>query len=146
MTIIGSRRACLVNKRSRKQTRQRRNGQDNDGSSQPKVRKSTLLEKLLAPDIRRERNLILQCVYHIVKENFFGIRSQKEGNSQKSKTTSNDKTDNLSIENCGTDSDNNMVKDCKTESFTEIPAERTDEQLNFTRNQDNECIIDYVWE
>lgn len=34
--------------------------------------------QLLAPDIRRERNLVLQCVYHIVKENFFGVGSKKE--------------------------------------------------------------------
>lgn len=31
----------------------------------------TLLEKLLAPDIRRERNKILQCVHFIVKNKFF---------------------------------------------------------------------------
>ncbi|XP_035209776.1 nuclear fragile X mental retardation-interacting protein 1-like [Stegodyphus dumicola] len=37
------------------------------------VRKSTLLEKLLADDIRHERNVILQCIRHIVKKNFFGI-------------------------------------------------------------------------
>lgn len=63
-----------VNKRKRK--RHRKN--DGDFSSRPKVRKSTLLEKLLAPNIRRERNLVLQCVYHIVKENFFGVGSKKE--------------------------------------------------------------------
>ncbi|KFM57804.1 Nuclear fragile X mental retardation-interacting protein 1, partial [Stegodyphus mimosarum] len=37
------------------------------------VRKSTLLEKLLADDIRHERNVILQCIRHIVKKKFFGI-------------------------------------------------------------------------
>eukprot|EP00105_Crassostrea_gigas_P020208 XP_011438942.1 PREDICTED: nuclear fragile X mental retardation-interacting protein 1 [Crassostrea gigas] len=62
------------NKRKRK--RHRKN--DGDFNSRPKVRKSTLLEKLLAPNIRRERNLVLQCVYHIVKENFFGVGSKKE--------------------------------------------------------------------
>ncbi|XP_041482557.1 nuclear fragile X mental retardation-interacting protein 1-like isoform X2 [Lytechinus variegatus] len=34
-------------------------------------KKATLLEMLLAPDIRRERNIILQCVRHVVKKNFF---------------------------------------------------------------------------
>lgn len=34
-------------------------------------RKITLLERLLEPDIRHERNLILQCVRHVVKNNFF---------------------------------------------------------------------------
>lgn len=37
------------------------------------VRKSTLLEKLLAPDIRHERNVILQCLRYIVKKHFFGV-------------------------------------------------------------------------
>ncbi|XP_071505760.1 FMR1-interacting protein NUFIP1-like [Diadema antillarum] len=36
-----------------------------------KRRKSTLLEMLLAPEIRRERNTILQCVRYIVKNGFF---------------------------------------------------------------------------
>jgi len=34
-------------------------------------RQPTLLEMLLAPEIRRERNIILQCVRYIVKKNFF---------------------------------------------------------------------------
>ena len=37
------------------------------------MRKSTLLEKLLAPEIRHERNVILQCLRYIVKKNFFGV-------------------------------------------------------------------------
>ncbi|GFR21796.1 nuclear fragile X mental retardation-interacting protein 1 [Trichonephila clavata] len=36
-------------------------------------RKETLLEKLLADQIRKERNVIMQCVRHIVKNDFFGI-------------------------------------------------------------------------
>jgi len=34
-------------------------------------REPTLLERLLAPEIRRERNYILQCVRYIVRKNFF---------------------------------------------------------------------------
>ncbi|CAF1375154.1 unnamed protein product [Rotaria sp. Silwood1] len=34
---------------------------------------ATLLERLLAPDIRRERNMVLQCIRHIVNNNFFGL-------------------------------------------------------------------------
>ncbi|KAJ6647425.1 Nuclear fragile X mental retardation-interacting protein 1 [Pseudolycoriella hygida] len=34
---------------------------------------NTMLEKLLQNDIRHERNVLLQCVRHVVKENFFGI-------------------------------------------------------------------------
>lgn len=33
----------------------------------------TLLEMLLAPDIRHERNVILQCVRYIVRKGFFGL-------------------------------------------------------------------------
>lgn len=36
-----------------------------------KRRKISLLEKLLDKDIRHERNIILQCVRHVVKNNFF---------------------------------------------------------------------------
>ncbi|XP_067116528.1 nuclear fragile X mental retardation-interacting protein 1 isoform X2 [Osmerus mordax] len=36
-------------------------------------RRATLLEMLLAPDIRHERNVLLQCVRYIVRNNFFGL-------------------------------------------------------------------------
>lgn len=45
---------------------------DGDCKSKQFYRKSTLLEKLLAPDIRHERNVILQCVRFICKNDFFG--------------------------------------------------------------------------
>ncbi|CAF1147758.1 unnamed protein product [Adineta steineri] len=38
-----------------------------------KHKNATLLERLLAPDIRRERNMVLQCIRHIVNNNFFGL-------------------------------------------------------------------------
>lgn len=34
-------------------------------------RPPTLLQKLLEPEIRRERNILLQCVRHVVQKNFF---------------------------------------------------------------------------
>lgn len=34
-------------------------------------RPPTLLEKLLAPDIQQERNIILQCIRYVVEQNFF---------------------------------------------------------------------------
>lgn len=37
---------------------------------------NTMLEKLLQNEIRHERNILLQCVRHVVKENFFGIGSK----------------------------------------------------------------------
>ncbi|XP_016420028.1 FMR1-interacting protein NUFIP1 [Sinocyclocheilus rhinocerous] len=36
----------------------------------------TLLEMLLAPDIRHERNVVLQCVRFIVRSGFFGLAAQ----------------------------------------------------------------------
>nr|XP_019561437.2 nuclear fragile X mental retardation-interacting protein 1 [Aedes albopictus] len=41
------------------------------------ARKNTLLEKLLEPEIRHERNVLLQCVRFVVQNNFFGIGQQK---------------------------------------------------------------------
>ncbi|GFR21790.1 high mobility group protein B3 [Trichonephila clavata] len=40
-------------------------------------RKETLLEKLLADETRKERNVIMQCVRHIVKNDFFDISKRR---------------------------------------------------------------------
>jgi len=37
----------------------------------PRPRKATLLEMLLAPDIRHERNVLMQCMYYIEQKKFF---------------------------------------------------------------------------
>ncbi|XP_071164909.1 putative uncharacterized protein DDB_G0282133 isoform X1 [Mytilus edulis] len=77
-------------KRGRKKYPQRRRSDKANkfGSDVRPSLKSTpsLLEKLLANDIRHERNVILQCVHHVVKNNFFGIgdTSSKEINKQSS--------------------------------------------------------------
>uniref|UniRef100_A0A8C2XM03 C2H2-type domain-containing protein n=1 Tax=Cyclopterus lumpus TaxID=8103 RepID=A0A8C2XM03_CYCLU len=44
------------------------------------VREETgaVLETLLAPDIRHERNVLLQCVRYVVRNNFFGLESRPE--------------------------------------------------------------------
>nr|XP_033805056.1 nuclear fragile X mental retardation-interacting protein 1 [Geotrypetes seraphini] len=42
----------------------------------PEKRRPTLLEMLLAHDIRHERNVILQCVRYILQNNFFGLVSK----------------------------------------------------------------------
>lgn len=63
------------NKKNSKSRRGHRGKRKTSSKVDPKslsVRKSTLLEKLLAPEIRHERNVILQCLRHIVKKNFFG--------------------------------------------------------------------------
>lgn len=36
---------------------------------------NTMLSKLLEPDIRHERNVLLQCVRYVCEQNFFGIGS-----------------------------------------------------------------------
>ncbi|XP_050321485.1 FMR1-interacting protein NUFIP1 isoform X1 [Bactrocera neohumeralis] len=40
-------------------------------------KQNTLLEKLLEPDIRHERNVLLQCVRYVCENNFFGIGEKK---------------------------------------------------------------------
>ncbi|XP_077588675.1 FMR1-interacting protein NUFIP1 [Stigmatopora nigra] len=42
------------------------------------TRRPTLLEMLLAPDIRHERNVLLQCVRYVVCNNFFGLASKPQ--------------------------------------------------------------------
>ncbi|KAK8770690.1 hypothetical protein V5799_012847 [Amblyomma americanum] len=44
----------------------------------PPQRRLTLLERLLAPQVRHERNLILQCVHYVVDNDFFGQASPKD--------------------------------------------------------------------
>ncbi|XP_067349405.1 nuclear fragile X mental retardation-interacting protein 1 isoform X1 [Channa argus] len=44
----------------------------------PQKHRATLLEMLLAPDIRHERNILLQCVRYIVRNNFFGLESRAQ--------------------------------------------------------------------
>ncbi|KAH0624426.1 hypothetical protein JD844_031851 [Phrynosoma platyrhinos] len=41
-------------------------------------RRPTLLEMLLAKDIRHERNVILQCIRYILRNDIFGLHSQTE--------------------------------------------------------------------
>ncbi|XP_057563841.1 FMR1-interacting protein NUFIP1 [Hippopotamus amphibius kiboko] len=42
---------------------------------EPRTHHPYLLEMLLAPDIRHERNVILQCVRYIIKKDFFGLNT-----------------------------------------------------------------------
>lgn len=39
------------------------------------TKQNTMLSKLLEPDIRHERNMLLQCVRYVCEQNFFGIGS-----------------------------------------------------------------------
>ena len=31
--------------------------------------------QLLAPEVRQEQNAILQCIHHVIKQDFFGLNS-----------------------------------------------------------------------
>ncbi|KAK6487194.1 nuclear fragile X mental retardation-interacting protein 1 isoform X2 [Huso huso] len=53
-----------------------RNRPRKECSQQRGQRRPTLLEMLLARDIRHERNVILQCVRYIVQNDFFGLDSK----------------------------------------------------------------------
>ncbi|CAL8406733.1 unnamed protein product [Arctogadus glacialis] len=50
-------------------------GRRGGGHMTPQKR-ATLLEMLLAPDIRHERNVLLQCVRYVVQSTFFGLEGQ----------------------------------------------------------------------
>ncbi|XP_060551200.1 FMR1-interacting protein NUFIP1-like [Ruditapes philippinarum] len=58
------------NKKFRQRNRGRQKKNKDKWNPPPKLDKS-LLEKLLAKEIRQERNKIMQCVHYIVKNNFF---------------------------------------------------------------------------
>lgn len=49
-----------------------------DYSKLRRSNQNTMLEKLLDSDIRHERNVLLQCVRHVIVNNFFGIGQSKE--------------------------------------------------------------------
>ncbi|XP_017282285.1 nuclear fragile X mental retardation-interacting protein 1 [Kryptolebias marmoratus] len=53
-----------------------RGGRGRRHQDTPQPRRPTLLEMLLAPDIRHERNVLLQCVRYVVRNNFFGLESK----------------------------------------------------------------------
>ncbi|NXM77761.1 NUFP1 protein, partial [Serilophus lunatus] len=73
-------------------------------------RRPTLLEMLLAQDIRHERNVILQCVRYLVRNNMFGLHFKTEPQAetepeQSSTTTAESSVDKLDESNCSCSSD-----------------------------------------
>ncbi|NWU67227.1 NUFP1 protein, partial [Pterocles burchelli] len=73
-------------------------------------RRPTLLEMLLAQDIRHERNVILQCVRYLIQNNVFGLNFKTEPQAeteteQSSTTTAESLTDKLNESNCSCSSD-----------------------------------------
>ncbi|NXU54394.1 NUFP1 protein, partial [Turnix velox] len=68
-------------------------------------RRPTLLEMLLAQDIRHERNVILQCVRYLIQNNVFGLQCKTEPQAeteteQSSTTTAQSLTEKLDESNC----------------------------------------------
>lgn len=59
--------------RGRGRGRGKGRGRGQSNSDEPQRRRPTLLEMLLAPDVRHERNVVLQCVRFIVRNGFFGL-------------------------------------------------------------------------
>ncbi|XP_074995531.1 FMR1-interacting protein NUFIP1 isoform X1 [Calonectris borealis] len=73
-------------------------------------RRPTLLEMLLAQDIRHERNVILQCVRYLIQNNVFGLHFKTEPQAQteteqSSTITAESLTDKLDESNCSCSSD-----------------------------------------
>ncbi|CAK6442854.1 unnamed protein product [Pipistrellus nathusii] len=55
--------------------KRKKDRQNHHALFEPRTHHPYLLEMLLAPDIRHERNVILQCVRYIIKKDFFGLNS-----------------------------------------------------------------------
>ncbi|NXG15324.1 NUFP1 protein, partial [Grallaria varia] len=73
-------------------------------------RRPTLLEMLLAQDIRHERNVILQCVRYLIRNNMFGLHFKSEPQAeteteQSSTTTAESSVDKLDESVCSCSSD-----------------------------------------
>lgn len=51
-----------------------------------------MLEKLLQPEIRHERNVLLQCVRFTVQNNFFGVCSKEKQKDSKPEEISDQNT------------------------------------------------------
>ncbi|XP_015999345.2 nuclear fragile X mental retardation-interacting protein 1 [Rousettus aegyptiacus] len=67
---------CASQKGFKKTNPKRRKGHHNYHTLfEPRTHHPYLLEMLLAPDIRHERNVILQCVRYIIKKDFFGLNT-----------------------------------------------------------------------
>ncbi|XP_064031119.1 FMR1-interacting protein NUFIP1 isoform X2 [Pogoniulus pusillus] len=73
-------------------------------------RRPTLLEMLLAQDIRHERNVVLQCVRYLVRNNVFGLRFKTESQAaaepeHSSAARAESSTDKLDASSCSPSSD-----------------------------------------
>ncbi|XP_006884671.1 PREDICTED: nuclear fragile X mental retardation-interacting protein 1 [Elephantulus edwardii] len=88
-------------RKSYNKTNPRQKKYQNCQAFKPRTHHPNLLEMLLAPDIRHERNVILQCVRYIIKKDFFGLN------------TTSMKTETVSVSD---------VSVCKTEACEVAPS------------------------
>ncbi|XP_047902889.1 FMR1-interacting protein NUFIP1 [Anser cygnoides] len=102
-------------------------------------RRPTLLEMLLAQDIRHERNVILQCVRYIVRNDVFGLHLKAEPEAgtetgQPSKTTAETLTDKLDGSNRSCSSDLQLAGGEKDELLIahgeEAPVDQTSQIIH----------------
>ncbi|XP_060689331.1 nuclear fragile X mental retardation-interacting protein 1 isoform X2 [Hemiscyllium ocellatum] len=78
--VRGSETRCQFIPKGRRRGRGRGRNTRGRGTFQQLLKRGpTLLEMLLAPDIRHERNVILQCVRYIVENQFLGLESKVNG-------------------------------------------------------------------
>lgn len=137
-------------KRGRKRAPQRRRSEKTNkfGSDVRLSLKSTpsLLEKLLANDIRHERNVILQCVHHVVKNNFYGIGDSPSTNEIKKRSSCDMSVTNeiSSQSECETGPSENKVRridyNCESASVNPLMQSSTN---NTSSNEKAEQPSDY---
>ncbi|XP_019713026.1 FMR1-interacting protein NUFIP1 [Hippocampus comes] len=88
----------------------------------PQKRRATLLEMLLAPDIRHERNVLLQCVRYVVRNDFFGLESKTQLQLGIERTQAAGSSDQEVRNGCRTSSDSLFGrKRCSVEGGTSTP-------------------------
>ena len=75
--------------------------------------------QLLAPDIRHERNVILQCIRHIVSKSFYGIGAQRSARA----ASSGDQKQCESTETAEADNNNEKCSDVKCTNVIDYEAE-----------------------
>ncbi|XP_051562059.1 nuclear fragile X mental retardation-interacting protein 1 isoform X2 [Myxocyprinus asiaticus] len=113
--------------RGRHGVRGRRGGQGNP--SEPRQHRPTLLEMLLAPDIRHERNIVLQCVRFIVRKGFFGLADKDCNKINLSSNTTVGTRDS----SCEDDGEHNRATD---ESITRHEQELTQTDSRSSQSQE----------
>lgn len=111
-------------------------GKRGRGRSQdtPQKRRPTLLEMLLAPDIRHERNVLLQCVRYVVRNNFFGLESKQKGNTKPINKADEDHSEDVDMSGCFS-----SVEGVKAETFCDSEEKKMNNGLD---NDDNHVVTE----